>query len=168
MTMICFDIDAICFNYRVAGIALHDNRVLLNRTEDQDFWFLPGGRVEAGESSAEALKREMQEEIQETVQVGRLLWIVENFFPSGSEKDEGVKVEYHELGLYYLMNFASDSSVLLANGPFFALEGQTRMVFQWFPLEDLDRLKLYPSFLIQRLRALPEHPVHVLVDDRRA
>jgi hypothetical protein len=39
MTMICFDVDNTCFNYRVAGIALRANQVLLNRGEDQDFWF---------------------------------------------------------------------------------------------------------------------------------
>lgn len=41
MTMICFDAGEMRFNYRVAGIALHDNQVLLNRLEDQKFWFGP-------------------------------------------------------------------------------------------------------------------------------
>lgn len=159
MTMICFDIHNVCFNYRVAGIALHDGKVLLNRTESQDFWYLPGGRVEAGEPSAEALKREMWEEVQETVQVGRLVWIVENFFSSHEQN-------YHELGFYYLLEFSLDSSIYAAQEPFLAPDGHSRIVYQWFSLDQLDALTLYPSFLIQGLRALPAQPVHVLVDDR--
>lgn len=159
MTMICFDVGNTCFNYRVAGIALRANQVLLNRAEDQSFWFLPGGRVEMGETAIEALRREMQEEVQAEVEVGRLLWINENFFKGGEKL-------YHELGFYYLMSFATDSSAYCADEPFFAQEGQTRMVFQWFSLDELDHVRLYPSFLVQGLRTLPEQPVYVLVDER--
>ena len=37
------------------------------------FWSIPGGRIEPGETDAEALVREMLEETSLTVQVGRLL-----------------------------------------------------------------------------------------------
>jgi len=44
--MITFEEGEKRFTYRVAGIALDVDRVLLLRTEKDDFWFLPGGRVE--------------------------------------------------------------------------------------------------------------------------
>jgi|SRR5579883_1295126 8-oxo-dGTP pyrophosphatase MutT (NUDIX family) len=156
MTMICFDVEEMCFNYRVAGIALRANQVLLNRLEDQKFWFLPGGRVEMGEPSDVALRREILEELQEEVQIGRLLWINENFF--GGEK----RKKYHELGLYYLIDFAPESPVLRASEPFLASDGHTRLMFQWFPLERLDKVTLYPPFLVEGLRNLPEQTVHLL------
>lgn len=156
MTMICFDAGEMRFNYRVAGIALRDNQVLLNRLEDQKFWFLPGGRVEMGEPSTGALRREILEELQEEVQVGQLLWINENFFGGDTRK------KYHELGLYYLIDFAPESSVYRATEPFLASDGHTRLVFQWFSLERLEKVSLYPPFLVKGLRNLPEQTVHLL------
>jgi len=51
----------------VAGIVIEAGRVLIaRRTEAQSFglqWEFPGGKVEAGESDAEALVREFREEL---------------------------------------------------------------------------------------------------------
>ncbi|MGH2510836.1 MAG: NUDIX hydrolase [Ktedonobacteraceae bacterium] len=151
MAMICFDSGDARFNYRVAGIALRDNQVLLNRLDSH--WFLPGGRVEMGETSGEALQREMREEIQEDVQVGRLLWIAESFFDGVEQKC------YHELGLYYLMTLAPDASIACTTEPLATLDGST---FQWFSLTELDTITLYPPFLVEGLRKLPEQTVHIL------
>src|SRR5579884_2715922 len=68
------------FNVRVAGVCIHRDHVLLSRGEQDDFWALPGGRLEFDESTAAALQREMREEIGVEVVVGSLLWLVENFF----------------------------------------------------------------------------------------
>jgi 8-oxo-dGTP diphosphatase len=46
-------------------------------------WSLPGGRVEAGESDAEALVREMREETGLTVTPGRLIGSVRRPAPGG-------------------------------------------------------------------------------------
>ena len=44
--MITFDDNGIRFTNRIIGIALDRGRVLLHRTDDMDFWALPGGRAE--------------------------------------------------------------------------------------------------------------------------
>ena len=80
------------FNFRVAAVAVQKDRVLLHRTEVDDFWSLPGGRIRAGESSASALHRELREEMSIEVSIGRLIWIVENFFEYDSQP-------FHEVGL---------------------------------------------------------------------
>jgi 8-oxo-dGTP pyrophosphatase MutT (NUDIX family) len=156
MTMVCFDVEGMRFNFRVAGIALRDQQVLLNRFAGQDYWFLPGGRVELGETSIDGLRREMQEELREEVQVGRLLWIVESFFGGVEDKT------YHELGLYYRMDFAPESPVYRAQEPLLALDGQTHVTFEWFALRELDEIRLYPPFLIPGLRDVPAQTAHVL------
>ncbi|HEX8919017.1 MAG TPA: NUDIX domain-containing protein, partial [Chloroflexota bacterium] len=51
------------FNYRVAGLCIQDGWVLLHRMNEDPFWTVPGGRCEMLEPSAEALKREMREEL---------------------------------------------------------------------------------------------------------
>lgn len=158
MTMICFDRGDVRFNYRVAGIAQRDEYVLLNQLEGTDWWFLLGGRVEMGEVSGEALRREMQEELRADVQVGRLVWIVESFFGNVEGKN------YHELA-YYMMDFTPDSPVAYTKESFTATDGHTSLIFRWFALSELDQITLYPPFLVEGLHKLPEQMVH-LVDGR--
>jgi 8-oxo-dGTP diphosphatase len=50
-------------------------------------WSIPGGRIEPGETDAEALAREMLEETNLTVEVGRLLGRVRRPFPGGAVID---------------------------------------------------------------------------------
>lgn len=54
-----------------------------------------------------------------------------------------------------------------ATEPFLASDGHTRLIFQWFSLEKLDRVTLYPPFLVKGLLNLPEYPVD-LVESHRA
>lgn len=156
MTMVVFEADETRFNYRVAGIALREHQVLLQYQSGMDHWCLPGGRVELGETSLAALKREMLEEAGETVQVDRLLWIAESFFRSGEGQ------QYHELGFYYLMHFASTSPVMRASEPLVMCEGQAFITFQWHEITQLNHLTLYPPFLVQGLQQIPEQTVHLL------
>ncbi|HLZ62854.1 MAG TPA: NUDIX hydrolase [Ktedonosporobacter sp.] len=160
--MICFDKEDTRFTYRVAGIILHNDHVLLNRFEGGKYWFLPGGRAELGETSIESLQREMREELGEEAQVERLLWIAETFY---SDK----RRSYHEVALYFLASFAASSGTYQQHGPFPGQEEEAGLTFQWFALDDLDKLTLYPPFLKARLRQeLPEHSVHVLDEGRKS
>jgi len=79
--MISFSIGEARFNYRTVAVIIHDGYVLLHRADYENFWGLPGGRVEILESSDVALARELREELGQNVdaQVGRLLWMAENF-----------------------------------------------------------------------------------------
>ena len=158
--MITFTREGVRFNHRVAGVAIADGRVLLHQFDGEDFWALPGGRAELLEPATETLRREMREELDIQVDVIRLLWVVENFF-------EYDKLRFHELGLYFLMQVPIDWHLRTSQMPFLGYEGHLRLTFQWFPLDDLDQMRVYPSFLTQRLRDLPstvEHVVHVDVD----
>lgn len=41
------------FNYRVAGIIIHNNKLLIMRDGEDSHYYLPGGRVKMNESSKE-------------------------------------------------------------------------------------------------------------------
>jgi ADP-ribose pyrophosphatase YjhB (NUDIX family) len=143
------------FQVRVGGVAVSDGRVLLHRTADEDFWSLPGGRLQVGETVTEALRREMREEIGADVEVGGLLWLVENFFdhrPLDDTHDE-VDAAHHEVGLYlgmrlprHLQGVESFMGAELAGTPDeFALE------FRWFPQADIAPMDVRPAGLRERL-----------------
>lgn len=58
--MITFERENNKFNFRVSGIAIHNNRLLLHTTLTDDFWNLPGGRVEFNESTDQTIIREFK------------------------------------------------------------------------------------------------------------
>ncbi len=78
--MISFDRENRRIKYRIAGLCIHDGYVLLTRPDQDDYWILPGGRVELLEDTRTTLRRELLEETGYEAQIGNLLWIVENFF----------------------------------------------------------------------------------------
>ena len=157
--MIRFDQGNHRFNYRVAGVAIHNDSVLLHRFDHEPFWTLPGGRAELGETAEQTITREMLEELGTDVDVDRLLWVVENFF-----EYEGVK--YHELALYFLIHFRPGSAPLHSDA-FDGVEGNVPLRFRWFAVrrDALVALPLYPPFLPEGLTALPSSPVHVVQRD---
>ena len=71
-----------------AGALFTDNsgRVLMLRTTYKDYWDIPGGYVEPGESPRAACIREIREELSLTVEVGPLL--VVDWAPAEGEGDK--------------------------------------------------------------------------------
>ncbi|MFZ0659755.1 MAG: NUDIX domain-containing protein [Candidatus Binataceae bacterium] len=146
------------FQYRVAAIALRDDRVLLCLDNATGYWYMPGGRVELAEPSETALAREMSEELNAAVQIERLVWVVENFW--GPHPDR-----VHELCLYYLVSLPESSVSSTAEK--FTIEesdGQ-RNTFRWWSFEELVGARVYPSFLRTALRELPMGVQHIIHHD---
>ncbi len=63
------------FRIGVFGVIIQDGKVLLGRRRDIDWWNLPGGGMELGETVDEALRREVLEETGLQVRVGRLVGV---------------------------------------------------------------------------------------------
>lgn len=154
-TMIRMEFPDGVFNHRIVGVVIHDGYVLLHRNLHDDFWALPGGRAELMESSEKTIRREFQEELAIDVNVERLLWIVENFFDHDHTR-------YHELSFYYLVNIEKQPNVLDKQRIHSGIEKDVELVFQWFPLKELEVLPLYPAFLRSALRQLPDGIQHIV------
>lgn len=67
-----------------------DDRLLMIRQhhEDRDIWMVPGGGIEDGETAVETAVREMKEETNLDVEVGRMVWHVEEVDPSRPERGQ--------------------------------------------------------------------------------
>ena len=146
--MIFYKTNSDIFQFRVAGISIYNDRVLVHRMARDNFWTLPGGRCDLMEESAIGLKREYVEEIGEEVEVVRPLWLAENFFTYNDEN-------FHELLLTYLVEFKPDSKCLTVD-KFEGTEGHQSLLFEWVPIAELDKVILYPEFLKERLQNIPE------------
>jgi len=154
--MLSFDTPTHRFQVRAAAVIRHGEQVLLHRAEADAFWTLPGGRVEPGEEASATVRRELREELGLDADVRRLLWVAENFFEYGGR-------HYHELGMYFEATLAGDSPLLSGPGPFFGLEPGVALRFQWFSLEALERLEVYPAFILRALALATPVPLHFVV-----
>lgn len=159
--MLSFQTDRRRFNYRVAGIIVRNDHVLICRVKEDDYTLLPGGRVEHGERSDVSLAREIVEELKTEGTVGQLLFTVENFF-------ERIGQEFHEMAKYYAVElpddfpFASNKVVLTTQDDGLDLH------FSWAPIDGpaLRELNLQPSWLRDRFGLLPNEPQHLIIDER--
>ncbi|NFI56689.1 NUDIX domain-containing protein [Clostridium botulinum] len=91
---IIFKTDEYVFSYRVAGLLVHDGKILLQRPKDDTAYAIPGGHVVLGETNEETLVREFKEEINVDIKVDTLKWVGEIFFPWGDK-------HCHQICLFY-------------------------------------------------------------------
>jgi 8-oxo-dGTP diphosphatase len=128
------------------GAIVHDahGRLLLVRRRNapaRGLWSVPGGRVEAGESAAAAVVRELEEETALRVVPAELVGVVER---------QGAGVVYE----------IADYRAHLADGvdPASARAGDDAEEVGWFAADDIDRLACAPG-LLDQLRAWQVLPV---------
>ena len=69
----------------VAAIIVAGRRVLATQRgvgEWKDYWEFPGGKIERGETAGQALQREIREELDIDISVGRLLTTIDFDYPN--------------------------------------------------------------------------------------
>jgi ADP-ribose pyrophosphatase YjhB (NUDIX family) len=149
---------SVTLKLRSAGVIRRRERVLLHRGAEDDFWTLPGGTIEPGERSDDALIREIDEEMHVAVRAVRLLWIVENRFTYLDRR-------FHEIGFYWLLDVPEEArqSWPEHSGEFEMIE--PHIIFRWAALRDLAAMPVKPGFLRRGLLDLPESTVHLQVDE---
>ncbi|HEY0320331.1 MAG TPA: NUDIX hydrolase [Pyrinomonadaceae bacterium] len=146
------------FSCRAVGVIIDRQRLLIHHDERDDFWALPGGRVEFGESARDALAREMSEELSVTAEVGRLIWVVENFF---TYRDE----QFHEISFYFDVSLPDDAPLKSQNEPFAAEDDGVPLIFEWYPIERLEDVVLYPTFLRKAIACMPPDTQYIVHRD---
>lgn len=71
-----------------AGLIVVENReLLLAFSKNKGAWYLPGGKVDAGETALEALQREIREELNMDLAADSLQWYYHITAPAFGEKD---------------------------------------------------------------------------------
>lgn len=137
------------FTLRTAALIIRNNCLLAVKHDDFAGYYTVGGRVHLGESTAEAVLREVREETGQSLEIDRLLFINEGFFTYEGKSR-------HEVCFCYLMK---SEAVDIPNGQ---MTDQTKERLVWLPIADLPRLPLVPEFLRTALQQLPQQPVHFI------
>lgn len=160
MSNLTFDEGHKRVNVRCAGIIRREGHVLVAREEDDDFVLLPGGRVQRGESSLEAIHREMKEELDADVEAPQLRYIVENFFWRHGN-------QFHEFGFYYEVEAPQHLSFSPGDVCFRSEDDGKQLSFEWVPFtaNALCAVNLHPLSMRTRMMALPEGFEHCSVMD---
>jgi 8-oxo-dGTP diphosphatase len=115
---------------RVAGFLRVSDSILLveHEKEGRTYWLLPGGGVRAGERAAEALGREIREELSVDCEIKELLFVVETI---GDGDNHLIQATY-EIGI-------PDTSCLKTGG-----DRRVRR-FGFFGERDLEPITVYPD-----------------------
>ena len=115
------------------------NRILLVRQhhEGRDIWMVPGGGIEERETSPEAARREVREETGLYIQVGRLIWHIEQITSQGEQRF----VNYFEGEIL-------GGQLALGSDPELDEDGQVLREVRFMSQEEIKGLKsLYPDCL---------------------
>jgi 8-oxo-dGTP diphosphatase len=69
-----------CFEVISRALIKKDDKILLCRSITRDYYFFPGGHVELGEISSDALVREMREERGSNIKNLKFIGLIENIY----------------------------------------------------------------------------------------
>lgn len=144
-------VGAVRIRNRAVAVVRRDGWFLLHIFAGDDFWSLPGGGVDPGETGADAIRRELAEELGLPAEIGPLICVAENFFVyRGRPK--------HEVGFYY------DVTIPDLPGPPQALASREgHLSFRWFRDDELAGIDLKPV-AVRDLIAGGEAPLcHLIV-----
>lgn len=139
---------------RAVAIINSEDRVLLHKAPNDDFWALPGGNVELNEASEHAVRRELFEEL--GIEIGEITLsiIAENFFQHADKT-------HHEIGFYYRATLTSSIKSVIGHEEFHGKEINKGLLFRWFNRADLSSIKFQPSFLTDVLKMDTSEILHV-------
>ncbi len=152
---ILFDQKDWRFSYRAGALLYRGNKILLQRSEGDGSYSLPGGHVGLGEFSRPALARELMEETGAAITVGRLCFTVELMFMWNKP--------CHQISYYYLAELKDPAALPYDNFKAYDELGRERVgvEFCWVDLKELKHIEIYPVCIRPYLCNLPEQIIHL-------
>ncbi len=114
----------------VRALIIDNNKILLCRPIDKDYFFLPGGHIEFGEYAKDTLNREIMEELGVGVRKVQSLGFIDNIY---DDKDEGMT--RHEINLIYFVELLSTKLKLT----------EEHISFEWVNVLDMEKINLLPA-----------------------
>ena len=148
------------FRLRVSGMLIKNNKLLVHETQKFKGYCLPGGHVEVGESTKQAILREMKEELNIDVEIIDLFCINENIY----NVDETAS---QEINYYYNLKCLTPLSDL----PFSVKEIdkgiEKEHKFDWIDISELCDKNFKPDHMAKIIMENIETRNNVVLSDNR-
>ena len=133
--------DDLKFKFRVSAIAINDGKLLVNKY-GEDSYCLPGGYVAIGETSEEAMIRELKEETGLNFKVTKFSGVIENFFTNIRNQ------KTHGIDFYYYVDLKDDSyDSLDMNYQESEETGGIKHEYSWILLSDINEYNILPNII---------------------
>ena len=145
-------------NLRVGAIIMMNGKILMVGNDRADYLYSVGGRIKFGETSEEAVVREVFEETGVKMEVDRLGFIHENYFYGDAESNLGKLI--YEVSYFYYMKVPDDFEPVCMS----MTEDDHEEFLRWIDVSA--PIKFYPEFFRTELLH-PEHGVKHFVKDER-
>lgn len=129
-TDVCYSCDGVKFNFRVSCVISSNGKFLLHKKKKDSFWNLIGGRVSLGESSIDAVRREIKEEIGCSCSIKSLANVSENFFTLNN-------TVYHEILMIFYGELEDDIK---------EENIESDIEIKWFSREEIEKLDIRPKY----------------------
>lgn len=130
------------FNVRVVGVCVKENKVFISKLKGDEFWTFVGGKAHFGESTADAVLREFEEEVGAKLSIDRLAAVIENFFEFQAKK-------WHQYIFCYILKDEENALEIFEGER--AIKDNPRGVYKWVDVEVLKNEKIAPACLAEIL-----------------
>jgi ADP-ribose pyrophosphatase YjhB (NUDIX family) len=114
----------------VRALIMKDGKILICQTKGRDYYFLPGGHIEFGETMQEALSRELTEETGARVTSSRFVGGIENLFDQEGEPR-------HEVSFVFEVEIDLDEIA----------SKEEHISFSWTTMEEFINMNIVPPAL---------------------
>lgn len=138
MQDLCINTENGILNIRVGAVIMKADKFLMVGNNSFDHLYSVGGRIHFGETAEEAVVREVYEETGVKMEVDRLGFIHENFFPGDSNVKKGNIV--HEISLFFYMKVPENFEPVCYS---FTEDGDSEFL-KWITVDEPQ--KFYPEF----------------------
>ena len=108
---------------------------------------MPGGKIQVGEKSEDALKRELHEELElNQFKIDRCNRVSEYFFTYDS-------MQIHQYIFSYIVSVGEDEWIL-GEEEFDGKEENANLIFKWFDIDSLVDAPIKPDFLKEQIDSI--------------
>ena len=140
-------IDNQVFGVRATALIIKDGKIFLTK-DSKGRYYTIGGAIAVNEVAADAVVREVKEELGVDSCVNQLAFVVENQFTQ-----EGI--HFHNIEFHFVVD-------LIGEMPDEMIEGKLKQPCEWIEIDNLVNLDVVPAFLARELPNWDRQVKHIM------